>query len=186
MRSMTPDIGQKVVLYMRYNMQVEGIVYEWNEDQIILSSESNFLVIYNPSNDLLMSKIIGKPKSNPEIQNDIANGKWYSIEQNNTGGIDEEDTQTYDVGANESGIFSVQNDFQEIEEEQELIQQEIEETIAMPSVNDLRLKKLANLRKSMGEIDRKIVSSKLSGHISPVEVKEVEYGNQISILPRAK
>lgn len=65
---MTPNIGQQVKLFLRYGIIIEGIVKEWSNDQIIIHTKEDYSVIYNPSEDLIATTMVGKPK----VEDDFA------------------------------------------------------------------------------------------------------------------
>ncbi len=53
-------IGKKIVAYLSNNMSAEGIVQQWKDDFIILSTENSphQLIINNPTRNLILFKIL--------------------------------------------------------------------------------------------------------------------------------
>jgi hypothetical protein len=191
---MTPSIGQTVVLYLRYSIVVEGSVYEWSEDEIVLKAGENYLVIYNPSEDMIMCKLVGAPSNGSAIRKpDIRRGVWDFPETSNVGVLAAEESNQSGLEGLDVGVVS---DYDTTEPEdpnanhigydREEIDDEITETIAMPSANDLRIKKLATLRSMMQQAEQAIVANKLKSHEPATKEAPVQYANQLSILSKSQ
>jgi hypothetical protein len=160
---MTPIQGQKVVLYLKGGYQIEGSVYEWSEDQIILSSDKDYLVVFNPTDDMIMAKLIDQKI---EVINAIPMDK--KVMPNHSTPLGK--TETSDYGT---------DPYEMLEE----LNQEIEETIQLPSANSLRIKKLAELRKMMRDAEAEVIKSDLkTTNITP---KPIQYANPINTFRRS-
>jgi hypothetical protein len=100
-----------------------------------------------------MTKLIGKPIT---VEPAVANGKWdWNMAPRDTNPSELEEIDTV-----------VQDDYdtETPEEQREDIEEQLEETIAMPSANELRVKKLATLRTMMQKADQAIITNKLNSH----------------------
>jgi hypothetical protein len=155
---MTPNKNQVVVLYLRYGIQVEGIVKEWGDDQIVLVSGNDHLIIYNPREDLIMAKLTGRSRLGSVVRPEAI--------ENTIEGIDTPIEEDY-------------NPEVAVEE----IKEDIAETIASPSGNSLRLKKLGQLRSMLAIAEKDIIANKLTNHQIQPEVK-VQYGQQTALFKR--
>jgi hypothetical protein len=171
---MTPNKGQSVVLYLRYGVQIDGSVVKWEDEQVVLATSDGYAIIYNPSDDILATKLISKPIT---IEPAVANGKWdWNMASQDTNPSELEDVDTV-----------VQDDYntETPEEQREDIEEQIEETIAMPSANDLRVKKLATLRTMMQKADQAIITNKLNSHQASGGAV-VRYEQPLSIFKRTE
>jgi sRNA-binding regulator protein Hfq len=57
----TPNLGQQVKVFLKNDLCIDGIVKEWNKDNVILEKNSKMLIIYHPTETILMVEIeIGK------------------------------------------------------------------------------------------------------------------------------
>jgi hypothetical protein len=168
---MNPSKGQTVSLCLRYGFQIEGVVKEWDENQIVLTSGVHHFIVYNPREDLIAAKIMGKsrlsgivqplPTAQP-MQRHIETPKPIEIP------IESIDIPLADHYAPETTV--------------ELLQDDIAETIASPSANGLRIKKLAALRTMLGEAEKEVIAGKLTNHqITP---KAQTYASTISLFKR--
>ena len=179
---MTPAKGQTVTLYLRYGIQVEGVVKEWDENQIVLTSGIHHLVIYNPSEDLIMAKIMGKSRLSGIIPKP---GPITLAEQvRHTNEIPKPIENTIEVidkpiASDYPGSIQDRPSRNSIE----AIEDDIAETIASPSGNSLRIKKLATLRGMLNQAEKEVIANKLTSHQIAPQVKPL-YGQQVSLFKR--
>lgn len=89
---MIPQINTHVKILLRNNSIVDGIVQEWNNNQIILQSNDNsIIVILHPSQDIILYKIVMNISDKEEIKQDI---KKY--EPDNNSELEEQFKKTYE------------------------------------------------------------------------------------------
>jgi hypothetical protein len=162
---MTPNKGQLVILYLRYGIQIEGRVDKWEDDQIILGTSDGYAIIYNPTDDVIVCKIISRSRLSVQAAPSVVRPE--AIE-NTIEGIDNVIEEDY-------------NPEVAVEE----IKEDIAETIASPSGNSLRLKKLAQLRGMLATAEKEVIANKLTSHQIQPEVK-VQYGQQTALFKRTK
>jgi hypothetical protein len=159
---MTPAKGQNVQLFLRYNISVEGTVREWNENQIVLTSGIHHLVIYNPKEDLIMAKIMGKSRLSGIIPPAQSISAPIETATNAIEVIDKLIESDYTM---------------------EALEDDIAETIASPSGNSLRIKKLATLRGMLASAEKEVVAGKLTSHqMQPIA--KVEYASPVQLFKR--
>jgi len=167
---MTPKTGQSVKLFLRYGIEVEGLVKEWTEEQIVLQTENGYSTIYNPSEDLIMTQIVGKPnviviETPNEPEQPIKSSVIDNLPpQPHIDEVPEEATP-------EQKKVELEREFLDVKEN-------------MPSANSLRLEKLAKLRLMLKEADAQIIRKELRNPV--IGGKQTAYGEQVAIFRRAK
>jgi hypothetical protein len=180
---MTPDKGQTVQLFLHSNISIEGIVKEWNENQIVLTSGVHHFIVYNPREDLIAAKIMGKsrlsgivqPSSTPQsTQRPIETPKPI---ENTIESIDTPLVKDYPEKAQDRQSRYPEN------VSVEALQHDIAETIASPSGNSLRIKKLGQLRTMLATAEKEVIAGKLTNHnIAPKA--ETVYANPVQLFKR--
>lgn len=182
---MTPSVGQSVILHLRFGFLAEGVVKEWSEDQIVLTANGSHMVIYNPKEDLILAKIMGKsrlsgiiPKSNVSELTSIAPPQPISNPIPRSTSVKE----TF-APKPESIDTIIEEDYTAIPTI-DSIQSDIAETIAAPS-GDLRIKKLGQLRTMLAQAERDVVANKLTSHQMQPQ-KKVEYVNPVQLFSQPK
>ena len=193
---MTPSKGQQVSLFLRYGINIEGVVMHWNDDQIVLQTSNDFAIIYNPTDDLIMTKIVGAPIEQPKSNNvgghlpdhlavlGMDKMKPY-IPPKETNDLHSVKERTIDIRKPEPHIEKTVAE--KPQEKRAALEQEFIETYEEPSFDpkNLRLQKLAKLRSMMNETDRQIVANQLKDHTTILGATKSVYGNQISIFKRS-
>jgi hypothetical protein len=167
---MQPAKGQTVVLYLRYGFQIEGVVSEWDENQIVLTSSGSHLIIYNPKEDLILAKIMGKSRLSNVINQSNTITKQAVSNPNPV-----EDTM--DVVEPLDSVLV--DDYNVVPPE--VLQEEFDATVKAPS-SDLRLKKLAQLKSMLNQADKEITANKLK--TPTIKGSPVQYANTVSMFKR--
>ena len=53
----TPNYGQQVKVFLKNDLCIDGVVKEWNKDNVILEKNNKMLIIYHPTETILMVEI---------------------------------------------------------------------------------------------------------------------------------
>jgi hypothetical protein len=84
---MIPQLGQHVKIILRASLTLEGIVEQWNDQQIILKSidGERLTLVNSPTVDILLTIIMLSPKSEvklPEIKQKITDQLQTVLQEN--------------------------------------------------------------------------------------------------------
>jgi len=81
---MEPQPNQTVkIFFANSSLQVEGIVFFWSNEKVILKTLDNdsSLIIYNPSSNILMVKIIDQAKKSPSVMTQDLQEKFEQVKE---------------------------------------------------------------------------------------------------------
>ena len=183
---MKPVKGNQVHIFFRNGMQAEGIVESWSDGVSVLgtSDPTRKLIINKTSDDIMMIKIVATPmpkeqlpsvpetiRPHPEpLSKEAQEARKPLPPEMLVGALQDRVHKT-------SGKLLSATPLKLSSKTKEKLEEEFQETYEMPSNDDLRIKRLAQLRIMMADQDRKIIENKLNEHTIVSEGTKVQYGN---------